>query len=369
MQIAAKSKEYAHKLSTPEIVQFLIGLFQRITNQIHGTHQQHLKIRQNTDALKGITIYTLNLRSSALSSLARLCHHKSSMAMQIVEMIGHQKCVLFLKDPTMKIRQCIITIINLCISNDAFSRVSRQLIENEQFSNNIMDLLEHEAAILRGKALTTLYLLCRSHNHIVFHCCHQFRLCNIVERMNTREKDKYVKKCLQALAIGLAGLISPILRHISTDLEENRLRASMAKQRTNAYLQVALLLVTTPSINQQLATSDTVSVLAKCLRREDPRVFTDKIMLVLEAFTSMNQQTVLLNQHQSVSNHLLPALLRLLQSDDGDLRFNSLKLFTDILVLYLNEPSIYGTENDERAPTSTVKKQVCICVHCLCYLM
>ena len=44
---------------------------------------------------------------------------------------------------------------------------------------------------------------------------------------------------------------------------------------------------------------------------------------------------------EGVLNYMLPVLLSKIKSDSADIRFLSLKIFTDIIIQYLNDDGIY----------------------------
>lgn len=54
------------------------------------------------------------------------------------------------------------------------------------------------------------------------------------------------------------------------------------------------------------------------------------------------------SQHQFIIPNLLPSLIVLLQSPNGDTRFLALKIFTDIIGDFLKQPSIYNVSWNQK---------------------
>jgi len=55
---------------------------------------------------------------------------------------------------------------------------------------------------------------------------------------------------------------------------------------------------------------------------------------------------LLVVQHKDIIAHLLPVLVRKVDSEVADVRFTALKLFTDFLTQYLYEDKIYNCEEN-----------------------
>lgn len=58
----------------------------------------------------------------------------------------------------------------------------------------------------------------------------------------------------------------------------------------------------------------------------------------------------------SILTLMLPVLLQKTKSDSADIRFLSLKIFTDIVIQYINDDSIYdlkGSEGVQEVDTNT----------------
>ena len=82
--------------------------------------------------------------------------------------------------------------------------------------------------------------------------------------------------------------------------------------------------------------------------------FTNALLAVLENIVGNNK--VLLNSSLSIIRYVLPALLKKFRSNANDAKMMSLKIFTDIFTVFLNDESIFDV--DHLQSTQTDKKQM-----------
>ena len=74
--------------------------------------------------------------------------------------------------------------------------------------------------------------------------------------------------------------------------------------------------------------------------------FRRSLFLLAESIAKHNK--VLVTQNKEIIESLLPVLIQKIESDSADVRFLSLKLFTDYITQYLCEEKIYNSdENNE----------------------
>lgn len=64
--------------------------------------------------------------------------------------------------------------------------------------------------------------------------------------------------------------------------------------------------------------------------------------LILTAESMSSSSKILVNQHKEIIEHLLPVLISKIDAESADVRFFSLKTFTDFIVQYLNDDKIYN---------------------------
>jgi len=66
------------------------------------------------------------------------------------------------------------------------------------------------------------------------------------------------------------------------------------------------------------------------------------LLLITESISSNNK--VLLQMSDPILSFMVPVLLSKIKSESADIRFLSLKIFTDIIIQYLHDDSIYDTK-------------------------
>ena len=65
--------------------------------------------------------------------------------------------------------------------------------------------------------------------------------------------------------------------------------------------------------------------------------------LTFQTIETITQNSkIVINLHKEVITHLLPALVKKIESEARDVRFLSLKIFTDFIIQYLNDEKIYS---------------------------
>ena len=74
--------------------------------------------------------------------------------------------------------------------------------------------------------------------------------------------------------------------------------------------------------------------------------FLNALLLIVESISS--SQKLLLQLYDPILTTMLPTLLTKTKSESADIRFLSLKIFTDILIQYINDESIYGGDGADK---------------------
>jgi hypothetical protein len=72
--------------------------------------------------------------------------------------------------------------------------------------------------------------------------------------------------------------------------------------------------------------------------------FRRALFLIAEAIAKHNK--ILITNHKDIIENLLPVLISKIESSSADVRFLSLKLFTDYITQYLCEDKIYNCEEN-----------------------
>lgn len=276
------------------------------------------------------------------------------MAVQVIEQIGEKQFFVYLKDEHHKIQSCILNMLNLVLLYDNHSRVAKVIVEDQVFLRLCVDLVEHSSVDIRGKSLMTLYLLSKLSPPLLLKCC-EMRLCQQLEKIYIKDKDVYVRKCLNVIISAIAEVVPPVVHQIVNDFE-GKMRHSMNKQKSYSELSVVLQVMTTPCLSCHVLSEDLIRSLAKSFSIEDVLTspfeeLAKTLLLIIEAISQ--QQDSVIEQHtKSIVDALLPALLHMMQSDVGDERFICLKLVTDLLLRLLTNAQIYSANLPIDSPTS-----------------
>lgn len=72
--------------------------------------------------------------------------------------------------------------------------------------------------------------------------------------------------------------------------------------------------------------------------------FRRGLFLIAEAIAKHTK--ILVSQNKDIIENLLPVLIKKIESDSADVRFVSLKIFTDYITQYLCEEKIYNCEEN-----------------------
>ena len=70
--------------------------------------------------------------------------------------------------------------------------------------------------------------------------------------------------------------------------------------------------------------------------------FGKALYLIAESLAA--NQKLLLLYHKDILDNLLPVLVKKIESESADVRFLSLKIFTDFIVQYLCDEKIYDSQ-------------------------
>ncbi|KAL9648682.1 hypothetical protein ABK040_016309 [Willaertia magna] len=321
--ISSQSTMYSLKFSTPECVNSLVQIFQSTKNEF--------------------------LRGSAISSLSRMARNKATIATQSIDLITPKKFITLLKDSNIRVLQSALNIINLLLYNDGNSKQMKLLTEENSFEEGLSALIDHANYSIKAKALITYFLISKINTPFIVKSFGP-KLCACIDRMMNKEKEQYVKTCLLGLIDSVAELISPLLNQIAQQYEKSN---NISNQ--NKYLEFALLIMATPSLCERMINESVLVDLSKLLTlfgsRQGMEEESNTILLIIEALSRQPTTSV---YHKVVVNSLLPSLLDMLGNMNGNVRFLCLKIFTDILVQFLNERNIYNIEDETHECSRTI---------------
>lgn len=345
--MAAHSAEYACKFSTPDTISLIVSLVQHTPNNE-------------------------SLRATSLSTLSRLCRHSpAQLSISVIEQLTIPNVTsLLFGEHNPKIQQWTCNLVNISllaepqpISNvDTQSQKPQihptiiQLLEQDLFMDQMLDMLEHTSVTIRGKALITLYLLSRKYLQLFFKMF-DHRLCQILEKNHIKEKDIYARKCQSVLVDVIVFLVPSLVKQVAHILV-TELHHGLPSSATKCLHDISIVchVVATPFLASLVVNDQFIDQVATCLanipcdtgtghglnimRNSQTDEFVKTLLLVVEAI-SQQQSLVAQVQVKSIVEHLLVALLKTMENGVGDTRFICLKIVTDMLLRYLNDPQVY----------------------------
>eukprot|EP01059_Diplonema_ambulator_P036517 TRINITY_DN9115_c0_g1_i3.p1 TRINITY_DN9115_c0_g1~~TRINITY_DN9115_c0_g1_i3.p1 ORF type:complete len:1157 (+),score=377.92 TRINITY_DN9115_c0_g1_i3:339-3809(+) len=370
--------DYTNHFAQPAVVKALLLNFNPPQNSDKATKNDYLK-------------------SSAISSVSRICRAHHPSLLYVLEEIGTSGLVQGLASGsnTRSLQSCLnITNLVLCkaclvlkkntlsetnlikavdfstkttekpaegVSGEHIFKTTvlsdadckRILSELETLSQSLihglMSSLEHSSVVIRGKTLLAISLLTVCDLRYLYMCC-ESKLTPLLEKIS-KETDKYIVACYETFTGLLSNAVTMIISRLNQNLSSKQPIAPLRE-----VLSIVPHVLTAHSVLPAVFTSNLVGLVAQGLALAEPTSGSEdspmqQLLLMAEA---MSQDMVSMKKHaQEVVKNLLPVLTNLLESRHGDTRFMSLKIFIDVLVPYLQTA---GSGNQKEVTTLILNK-------------
>eukprot|EP00761_Pharyngomonas_kirbyi_P000355 gb/GECH01000355.1/.p1 GENE.gb/GECH01000355.1/~~gb/GECH01000355.1/.p1 ORF type:complete len:1235 (+),score=314.16 gb/GECH01000355.1/:1-3705(+) len=321
--IAARSSYYSTYFAVNSVVPSMLNIF---TNT------------QNT-----------HLRSTSITVLARLSRYTPTLISDIIDKLGVKQLVNKLHISNPRCQSALLNIINLALAKYPM----KLKLDNVDIITQLIRLAESSNVAVRGKSWLCIHLVSKRYPSQVPELFEK-KLISLLER-SLKEKDDYVIQNIEILKKGFSVLVPSILKQVAQDLEGNRMNTS---NTLPGNLSVVSHCITSSSTNQIVVNEAFIISLARCLdcvyNSEDGYI-KKTLMLITE---SLSQNPSLSIYYSTVTTELLPAILNLLESKSGDQRFSWLKMFTDILVRFLNDKNIYPGGNSYEGGVKAINQLI-----------
>ena len=314
--ICAQSKKAGSKFANSEVTQNLLSIF--TTNKSES------------------------LRFSAIIGLSHLVRLNSALIPLILEKLPLKTMSLKLSEDQQRAQQALLTII-LGACGSSTSKFLTSMVEDKAFVKTIADFMESSVIVIRGKAMLIMsYLVKVSAKALVKILDHKF--VGVLDK-NIKETFKYIQGCLHYLLESLSEITVTVIKQMYEDLAG-----------TGASSLVAVV----PTIQQVLMSNAVRSKFyyPPCIKYLCDLVklcntlateVSQQILAVVEAFSS---HTRTLGQYaENIISTMLPAILELRNSNDTDIRFRSLKVFSDIVITFMGDDAIYDQNNLSKITT------------------
>ena len=334
----AASAEYFTRLARSETVTELLGVF-------------------NSSSHDG-------LRSTAISAISRLAKRSPSLTAPLMEKHGVRWIVDAMAESNPKIQQSALTIL-LQALHEPSSRLMKSVEGERGLSQAFIKLSEHAVAAIRGKALLCTLSCSRKIGLKWLARACEAKLLPSIERVLARDADNYARQCASCVANGLLELVPTVLdqqaqllakggggtgsgqggqRPGSSSRPGSRGRPGTGSAAAASNFTVLHHLTTSAHFLARLGTTAVLTQLGEFLRAVQSLGPTDKfkseLLLVVEAFTQ--HPPTLIREWKAVLTSVCPALASLMHAHDGDTRFFALQKFSDIMLVYINDPTLYA---------------------------
>jgi serine/threonine-protein kinase ULK4 len=290
-----------------------------------------------------LTSKSENFRCSATVALSHILRLNPSQNQMVIEKLAIKTLTSKLTEETARTQQALLTII-LSLTNGS-SKFTATLAEDRNFCKLVSELAESNSIVIRGKALLVLHFLCKSSVKVLSRLAdHKFFA--LIEK-TMRDSYKYIQNCFLYL---LESLNETALSSLKLFNEE----ISNGGSSLLPFLPVIQNVLTCSAARSRLSTPSCIKVLGDLFsgNLKPSGEVTQQVLGLVEAFSVHSKNLV--PYPEEIIQTILPGLFYLKTSKDTDIRFRSLKVFTDLLVTFLYEDSVYDPNNLSKAGTKLI---------------
>lgn len=226
-----------------------------------------------------------SMRLTAGSCLVRLVRFNPPTIQSVIEKLSFKDTVSSLAKGSPREQQISLNILNMAmLASPTFINIGRHLlplIEDKNLVHGLLSLIEQESEILRGKTLVFVALLCKNGRRWLPHLFCTARLLSAIDRL-AKEKDNYVKQCLDAFVDVIASTVPGLLETVTGDIQQiiGGRRQSKSTQKSNIYMfPVVLHLLRSSSLKRKVVSQQVLQQLADLIKLvESPfQVCTSKL--------------------------------------------------------------------------------------------
>ncbi|XP_041374855.1 serine/threonine-protein kinase ULK4-like isoform X2 [Gigantopelta aegis] len=304
------------------------------------------------------------VRCTALSALCRLTWHNAQVFQSVIDTVGLSAVLAALMLGISRVQQSIVTMFGALLASG--SHLTR-LIQDKDFLQKIMRLLESPSTIIRAKAFLVLYHFIRNNTDVLLNSC-QARLVMYIERDSRRQTPRetrgdnqeswaFMGQCLDLLVNHIVNAVPSIFKDILSALDavggRKHPSAVQVKQLKISlpHLPIFLHLVTSQVFRGRTVTEEFVMNLGRLLVHVNSiesgqtniesasasigvGEFVTTVMSILEGISQ--HPTLLIEHHQNIIETILPTLAALMNCQNVDMKASSLRLFSQIASVYLS---------------------------------
>jgi hypothetical protein len=310
----------------------------------------------------------INTAAVALSHVVKL---NPILFNYVIEYIPIDDICIILVDGHSRIQQAFITMVNIALLNKNELLLRTINDSCDVLAKAIVNLLENQSLVVRGKSLFTVALLLK---HFPLQWFTLFindkKFITLLDRL-TKDSYKYVQYGLMHFIDQINATMPIILDVIeedltyassvgdTKDLEIDSIVEKVMDRRRDfknlrghmTLISLILVAVTSNLMKSRIVTEHFLEVISNLLNRCEPSLFlgadefTNAVLAIVESISST--QKTLFNNSIPIIQHTLPALMNKLRSDSNDVKFMSLKVFTDITIQYIYDESMFDANKLE----------------------
>ncbi|XP_010245352.1 PREDICTED: serine/threonine-protein kinase RUNKEL [Nelumbo nucifera] len=299
-------------------------------------------------------------RLTAGSCLVRLVLFNPPSIQSVMEKLSFKDAASAFVKGGQREQQINLNLLNMAmIGSHMFTNIGRHLlslVEEKNLVPSLLSLVEQGSEVLRGKALIFVALLCKNGRRWLPHFFCNVKFLSAIDRL-VKEKDSYLQQCMGAFVHVVSSVVPGLLESITGDIQQmmsGRRHGQVAALNSRAtkinvhLFPVVLHLLGSSCFKSKIISHQVLEQLANLIKliespfqgRDD---FQITLLRILESITE--EPSIVLEDPKIFTTQILPSLAVLYKGNkDGDARFLCLKIFFDVMVIVLNEPS----ENEQR---------------------
>ncbi|XP_075521675.1 serine/threonine-protein kinase RUNKEL-like [Primulina tabacum] len=305
-----------------------------------------------------------NMKLTAGSCLVRLVRFSPSSMQQVLEKLPIKDIISSLLKGNQREQQISLNILNMAmLSNHLVTNVGRQflpMMEDKNLLPKLFSLIEQGSEVLKGKILVFVALLCKIGKRWLPHIFCNARIISAVDRLS-KEKDNYLRHCLDAFVQAVASIVPGLLETITGDVQQlmgGRRHGQVIghNSRNSAknsihFFPVVLHLLGSSLFKHSMVTQQVLQQVANLLKlTETPFQGRDDFQItLLRVLESITEEPSAFENYPIIFLHqVLPSLTAIYKGNkDGDARFLCLKIFFDVMVFILNDASEAKKSSEE----------------------
>lgn len=296
-----------------------------------------------------------SMRLTAGSCLVRLVRFNPPSIQPVIEKLPFKDLASALVKGSPREQQISLNLLSVAmLGSHMFPNIGRyllQLVEDKNLIPSLLALVEQGSEVLKGKALVFVALLCKGGKRWLPHFFCSPKLLSVVDRL-VKEKDVFVRQCLNAFLHNVASTIPGLLDTITGDIQQmmagrrhghiSSLTCRPSPKTSIHLFPVVLHLLGSSIFKRKVATNQVLQQLANLIKivetpfqgRDD---FQITLLRIMESLTE--ESFVIFGNPDLFIREILPSLTILYKGNkDGDARFLCLKILFDVMVILLSEP-------------------------------